>query len=240
MKPPTTDLSTFDVLQGEGRYEFSFQEDALNTEVLVDIYSDKAVSLHFQIVRDGTERWVPMVGGERRIELRGRFAHLKGCAISASKEAVIYAFVRAIPVQVAEQPRQPRVAHLELPKLSPEMAAVQEMRKELRRMFPEKFKDKTPTIDPELMGDEIPTRAGAGYEIEDDDDIDPLPGFERVREDEPAGDPGAGGDRAGEDPGRRPTDQPTAPDPRGAAPAADPAGQPNPEVKPVQRDRYFG
>jgi len=245
MKPPTLDLSAYDLLQGETKYEFPFPAGAINTEVTIDVYADKAVSLHFHIARDGIDKHVPISGGERRIDIRGRFAHLRGATISASKDATIYAFVRAVAVQVVEAQRAPRMATTELPQLTPQEIARQEMRKELRRLFPEKFKDKSEPVDPELMGDEIPERAGKGYEIEDDDELDPLPGFEpdpRVLDQaEPQRDPGQSDNRTRQDPGGGPAPVPAAPDPNRAAPAPVAPGQPEPQVAPArQRDVYYG
>lgn len=204
MKVKQTDLAQYELLHGETEYDFDFRT-APSTELLIDIYADKPVSLFLHIVRGSIDKWVNVVSGQRRVDFRGRFANCTGARISASKECTINAFVGGHPVGVDGLDYKPRVANLEVK----EPTVAELVAREVRKLLPQKsVRENHP--DPELMGDEIAEKF-RGYEIDDDDPLDgDHPGS--VHEDDAPGDPRP-------DPGEARVD----PDPGSPAPAPAPA-----------------
>lgn len=211
MKPKQTDLAQYELLHGETEYDFEFA-DAPSTELLIDVFSDKPASLFLHIVRHPIDKWVPVVSSHRHIEFRGRFANCAGARLSCPKDATLNALIIGNPVGIDPIDYTPRTA-----KLMPEAPSVAELvAREVKKLLPQKPQREIHP-DPELMGDEI-AEQHSGFEIDDDDPLDPAPGV--VLQDEPDGDPGPDPDRTGADPDPRHGDARTAPAARQSPPAA--------------------
>lgn len=224
MKVRPTDLAQYELLHGQTEYPYDFPA-APSIELLVDIFADRPCSVFLHVRKASVDRWVPIVSGQRRIELRGRFSNTVGLAIHCAKEGTINALVVGNPVGIDPVDYTPVVMHPELPALGVEDKLRREFRAMLdARLGPPKTK-KEIELDPELMGDEIPERAGPGFEIDDDDLLDPEP-WSVQQQDEPARDPvpddnraRPSTDRGSEAPGKRerggkpaPSDKRTADD----------------------------
>lgn len=220
MKAKQTDLATYELLTGDTQYEFEFPA-APSTELLVDVFADRPASLYLHIVKGSIDRWVNVVPSERRIEFRGRFANCVGARLHCAKECVLNVLVIGHPVGVDPIDYTPRTAKLE-PE-APTMAQL--VAREVKKLMPQRPQREVHP-DPELMGDEIAER-NAGFEIDDDDPLDPLPGIV-LDEDDAAGDPRPADRGAGTD-----TDRGSA-SPASSAGGNDPpaAGEP-PASKPA-------
>lgn len=193
MRPKQTDLATYELLHGETQYEYAFAT-APSIELLVDLFADKPASLYLHIVKGDIDRWVNVVPGERRIEFRGRYANCVGVRVHCAKDAVINALVIGHPVGIDPIDYTPRTA-----KLEPEAPSMAELvAREVKKLLPQKPQREVHP-DPELMGDEIAERH-TGFEIDDDDPLDPLPGI--VLEDDTDRDPGEDDRGARQDPDR--------------------------------------
>lgn len=249
MKQRPTDLAQYELLHGETNYDFDFKL-APATELLVDVYADKPVSCFLHIRKGEIDRWIPVVSGERRIELRARFSNLVGVRLSCSKDATLNCLVVGNSIGIDPIDYTPRTAKLEMP--APTMAEL--VAKEVKKLLPTRPQRETVT-DPELMGDEIAEKH-QGFEIDDNDPLDPADGVV-LEPDEPARNPLPDDSGTGPDTDRGPErararerrDELTAPDKRPAStpdakprPPSQPSGHdPEPEIAdPRQRDYYLG
>lgn len=203
MKVRATDLAQYELLHGSTEYPYEFAT-APSTELHVDLFADRPCSIFLHVRKGSIDRWVAVVSGERRIDLRGRFANVVGLAIHSSKEATINALVVGNPLGVDKLDYTPAVMHTEMPVQSEADKLRREFKAMLDARFPERERKTNVEIDPDLMGDEIPERAGRGFEIDDDDPLDPADGVQL--EDEPHGDPRQDDRRARQDLDRGPAE----------------------------------
>lgn len=195
MRTRPTDLAQYELLHGQSEYPYDFK-DAPCTELVVDVFADRPVSIFLHVRKGSVDKWVPLISGQRRIELRGRFANCVGLAIHGPKESTINALVLGHPVGLDPIDYTPAVMHTDVPSLSETDKLRREFRALLDARLPER-KPKHVEVDPELMGDEIPSAAGPGFEIDDDDPLDPADGV--LLQDEPSRDPIPDDHRAGPD-----------------------------------------
>lgn len=200
MKVRPTDLAQYELLHGSTEYPYEFTT-APCTELSVDLFSDRPCSIFLHVIKGSIDRWVAVVSGQRRIELRGRFSNVVGLAIHSAKEATINALVVGHPVGLDKIDYTPAVMHTEMPVETPEDRLRREFKAMLDARFPQPERKKDVDIDPELMGDEIPEVAGKGFEIDDDDPLDPEPWVVRYP-DESDGDPAPSDNRTGPDTAR--------------------------------------